>query len=320
MQISRRSMMFGLAASSACLALPVFAKNQVLAGEAFGSTWRLVIEDVSKANIARSIVEKVVTEVDGEMSPYKASSALSLFNAAQTNDWQAMPEATCTVVGEALRIATLSGGAFDPTVGPTVGLFGFGPIKGGLGRPSDLTVSKHKIRKHTPDLTLDLCGIAKGYALDRVAKDLADSGFDNALIEIGGEVLVLGQHPNGRAWQVGITNPMSDIFDIQRIVEPAGQALATSGHAANGVSGPISTSHIIDPSTGRPTKTDLASVSVLAPTAMEADALATALCAAGVEKGVTLAERLGTSALFITDGAGTQAEIITGSFETHIVA
>lgn len=320
MLISRRHMILGLAASGACLTLPAVASSQALTGKAFGGTWRLVIENAKRASTARAVVERVVAEIDAEMSPYKSNSALSLFNAMQTTDWQPMPPTICTVAIEALRVAALSDGAFDPTVGPIVSRFGFGPIKGSLGRYEDIDVGKRQIRKLRHNLTLDFCGIAKGYALDRVAGELIRLGCENATIEIGGEVLTLGTHPTGRPWQIGISDPMSTDFAIRRIVEPGPLALATSGHVANGILGPISTSHIIDPGLGKPTKTSLASVSVLAASAMEADALATALCAAGTDAGVTLAKRLGVSAFFITDGTEAPEEIMTNNFARHIVA
>ena len=103
------------------------------------------------------------------------------------------------------------------------------------------------------------------------------------------------------------------------LVAPGGQALATSGHAVNGVAAPISVSHIINPSLQRPADTDLASVSVLAPKAIEADALATALCAAGSDKGISLAQRLDISALFILRRGGETSDVMTGRFGERVL-
>lgn len=320
MKISRRSMLVGLVATGAGLALPAWAAGgHVISGRAFGGSWRLVVENAQAARGARSIVETVVAEVDRAMSPYRSNSELSLFNGSQTGDWQPMSSATCAVVAQALETARLTQGAFDPTVGPVVSRFGFGPIEGQVGRYQDIVVGAGAIRKHAPGLTIDLCGIAKGYALDRVADGLVEAGLTSAMIEIGGEVRTLGMHPNGRRWQVGIEDPLARDLSIRRVVEPGHLALATSGHSANGVFGPIGISHIIDPHVRRPAQTSLASVSVLASTAMEADALATGLCSLGAAAGIKVAERLGVSALFITDGVDAARETTTGGFDTHIV-
>lgn len=328
MQISRRDMVLGLAASGVGLASPAWAgslvstghvsKGYVSNGSAFGGFWRLVTADAQMARVAKSVVDAVVDEVTQRMSPYNVTSELSRFNAAKTSDWLFMSRPSCTVVAEALRIATVTRGAFDPTVGPLVARFGFGPIQGAVGRYDDIIVAPSAIRKQVPGLTLDLCGIAKGYALDRVIADLAQAGVEDALIEIGGEVRALGMHPRGRAWKIGIADPLSNGAGVQRIVKPGGLALATSGHAVNGIRGPVNISHIVDPQSGRPALMTLASVSVLAATGMEADALATALCAHGARAGIDLAGRLGVSALFVTDGSEAPVEVMTGGFDAHI--
>lgn len=325
MQISRRDMMLGLAASGIGVAVSgiglagsAWAGSHISKGWAFGSFWRLVTADAQMARVAKSVVDAVVDDVTHRMSPYDATSELSRFNTAKTSDWLSMSGPSCTVVVAALRIARISKGAFDPTVGPLVARFGFGPIRGAVGRYDDIAVRPSAIRKQVPGLTLDLCGIAKGYALDQVAAGLTQAGIEDALIEIGGEVRALGVHPNGRAWKIGIADPLSSGAGVQRVVTPGVLALATSGHAVNGVRAPVNISHIVNPNSGRPAHMTLASVSVLAASGMEADALATALCAHGARAGIDLAERLDISALFVTDGSEAPLEVMTGGFDTHV--
>lgn len=320
MLISRRNVILGLAASTTCWPAPAVAEGHLISGRAFGSSWRLTVENTRQMKPAKAPIEKIIALVDNLMSPYKSTSALSQFNASHTIDWQTMPASVCSVASSALHISQQTNGAFDPTVGPLVSRFGFGPIEGGTGCYKDVLVEPNSIKKNTPDLTLDLCGIAKGYALDLVASELVRLNFRNAIIEIGGEIITIGKHPSGRPWQVGIANPLPDQGALYAILEPRSLALATSGHSANGLSGSISTSHIVNPSLGSPASTTLASVSVLAATAIEADAYATALCAAGTDDGVELATRLGISALFITDGTTAATEIVTGNFDAHIVS
>lgn len=325
MLVSRRSVMAGMFASGVGLALPAWAGSRIASGQAFGGHWRLITADKQAAQRAVTIVETVVDDVTRRLSPYLPDSEVSRFNAAQDRDWQEMSEPACRVVREALRIARMSAGAFDPTVGPAVSRYGFGPIVGASGRYDDIVVAKGAICKKASGLTLDLCGIAKGYALDRISAGLTHSGIDDAMIEIGGEVRALGRHPDGRAWKIGIEDPFSESplsagSALRCIVTPGALSLATSGHAANGLRKPAKTSHIIDPGTDRPARMSVASVSVLAPTGMEADALATALCARGAKAGIALARQLGVQALFVTDGSETPAEVVTGGFEAHIVS
>lgn len=319
MDLTRRAAILGLA--SASLSATVASANELRhdSGSAFGSSWRVSVDRSVDLTVVRPAVEAIIRQVDAQMSPYRNRSELTIFNESSKLEAQVMPPELCSVAAEALRIARLTDGAFDPTVGPVVSRFGFGPIQGGTGAFSQIEVTSDTLRKAIPDLTLDLCGIAKGYALDRIAEALERSGVRDAMIEVGGEIRVLGRHPKGRQWIAAISDPSVLGFQAYRLVAPGAQALATSGHAVNGVAAPISVSHIINPILQRPADTDLASVSVLAPTAMEADALATALCAAGSHKGISLAQRLDISALFILRRRGETSDHMTGRFGEHVL-
>lgn len=99
----------------------------------------------------------------------------------------------------ALDLARASDGAFDPTIAPLVGRFGFGPITEGAPGWAALRVGHKSIAKPRAGLTRDLCGIAKGRALDRGVLLLAGRGHDDLLIDMGGELAALGRHPSGRA-------------------------------------------------------------------------------------------------------------------------
>lgn len=319
MDFTRRAMILGLAGASLSATAASAGGLHIEGGPAFGSSWRISVDSTSDLTAVRPVVDAIIRQVDAQMSPYRDTSDLMVFNTARRAEPQAMPREFCKVAAEALRIAKLTDGAFDPTVGPFVSQFGFGPINGGVGAYSQIEVTSNTLRKAIPDLTLDLCGIAKGYALDRIVEILARSGVRDAMIEVGGEIRVLGRHPKGRKWIAAISNPTASGFETYRLIELGAEALATSGHAVNGLAAPISTSHIIDPISQRPADTDLASVSVLAPTAMEADALATALCAAGRDRGISLARRLNISALFILRRRGETSDVMTGGFGQRVV-
>src|SRR5690606_29630121 len=121
-------------------------------------------------------------------------------------------------------------------------------------------------------LTLDLCGIAKGHALDRMVATLLDEGHEHFLVDLGGELAARGWHPSGRAWQVGIEYPLPGRGNIAGVLRLDKLAVATSGDRANGYDiGRRRYSHIIDPGTREPVDSSLGSVSVLMATAREAD-------------------------------------------------
>lgn len=321
MKLSRRDLLVlgGGALVAAGLARPAAAAApQVLRGAAFGTTWTFSAAIPGDAPAIHAAFSRIVASVDGAMSPFRSDSEISRFNHASGAGWQALSPAACAVVAEGLRVARLTGNAFNPTLGPVVGRYGFGPIHDGLpGFPDEIAVSEGGVRKARAELSLDLCGIAKGHALDRMAKAARAAGARDFLIELGGEVFAQGNHPSGRRWRVAVEAPASTGAQARHAVELDGVALATSGNAINGYDhGGRRYSHIIDPITRKPADTRLFSVTVAAGTAMTADALATALYAMGPERGQAFAHRQGIEALFVMDdGNG----VVTGGFDARML-
>lgn len=323
MSLTRRQWMAS-AASLLLAPVPAHAAGGVAVteGPAFGAGWRLVTAPMPEGGALRRRIEAAITAVDRTMSPFRADSDLTRFNRTADTDWQPLPAGVCTVVREALRVAALTSGAFDPTVGPLVGRYGFGPIHGRAdGRAGEIAAGDGAVRKARPDLTLDLCGIAKGYALDLAAAACEVEGVSDYLIEIGGEVRARGRHPAGRPWQAGIERPLPGAAEVQRVLGVDGVAFATSGNAVNAYRYKgHGYAHIIDPATRRPADTPLASVTVAAYRGMTADALATALFAMGLERGQAFAEAAGIEALFLIAEGGGISERATGGFERRILA
>lgn len=321
MRMNRRNFLFTCAAAMAATVRPALAGTVAVGGPAFGSTWRAALPDQASSNAVREMVASVVAEVNQAMSPYLAQSELSVFNRADTLEWQHCSAPLALVAEHALEMSRFTGGAFDPTIGPVVNRFGFGPIHGGRALPEDLSVSTNSLRKRTAGLTLDLCGIAKGYALDRIIEGLPAVGVEAALVELGGEIRTLGHHPDGRPWQAGIERPDAESGMMAHIVAPGKMALATSGTGRQFVRlGQGGVSHLIDPRTARPVDAVPASVSVLAETAMRADGLATALMVMGMERGVAFAEAHAIPALFARLDTGGSHEIMTGGFDAYVSA
>ena len=321
MILSRRNMLLGTGGAFLSCALPTWAAGtQIIGGPAFGSWWRAVLPSSADAHEIKVAIESVVASVDDAMSPFKTSSEISNLNALRDMNWHPVSDGAGKVIAESLRIARLTDGAFDPTVGPIVGRYGFGPITGtSFTGYRSFELVDGKLRKTIPDASLDLCGIAKGHALDRMAIVLSDRDVRSFLLEASGEVLARGHHPNGRQWQVGIEAPNAGTLSFQRIVKLDGMALATSGDAANGgQEGGISFNHIINPQTELPVTNGVASVSVIAETAMESDALATAFMVMGSELGLGFAEREGIAVLFLSRDASGISETMSGQFSRYI--
>ncbi|MCP4661996.1 MAG: FAD:protein FMN transferase, partial [bacterium] len=172
------------------------------------------------------------------------------------------------------------------------------------------------LRKKEGDLVCDLSGIAKGYAVDRVAEAIAARGMSDTMVEVGGEVRAAGRNRAGRIWRIGIERPQLLRGSVQRVVALDGLALATSGDYRNYREHEgLRFSHIIDPRTGRPIRHRLASVSVVYPRCMMADALATGLMVMGPVEGWELALRQKLAALFLVREGDGFRERATPAFE-----
>ena len=154
-------------------------------------------------------------------------------------------------------------------------------------------VSDTELRKKKPDVSLSLGAIAKGYGVDAVADLLSAAGYENWLVEIGGEMALKGLNPEGVPWKVGIQYPsLTPDARCQGILHLTEGAIATSGDYRNYImKDGVIYSHILDPRTGRAVFSDTASVSVYAVRCMDADAVATALFVMGSEAGLAWAEQ-----------------------------
>jgi FAD:protein FMN transferase len=314
-----------LAASGATLVAHRLSADEMdilqIEGPAFGAGWSIrVSAEADTAAVVRAITD-VVQSVDAAMSPFRGGSELSRFNRADTTDWVPVSPAMITTVAKAAQIAEQTLGAFDPTLGGVAGRYGFGPIttppEGAFG---EMAIAAGGLAKAHPRQTLDLCGIAKGHALDQCVAALRAIGLTAFFIELGGEVFALGTRPDGQPWRAGVERPLPGGTPLQCIVTLSSEALATSGDRINSYSlSGHRYGHIIDPVSLRPAENEIASVSVFAPQAIAADALATALFAMGPERGAALAEQAGFAALFLIRDGVRLREVMTGGFSNRIV-
>ena len=245
----------------------------------------------------RAEIDARLVEVNNRMSTWKPDSEISTFNALQSLEPFPVSLEFADVVQCALEMAKATRGAFDPTVKPLVDFWGFGSASGGDGLETILpAVGWNKVRleegallKNHPSLQLDLSAIAKGYGVDEVADVIRAAGWADFLVEIGGEIMASGVNPKGAIWRVGVETPQpGEEFGAQlfSILELSGGAMATSGDYRNFRTRADGSrfSHIINPVSGMPAETDVAAVSVLASSCMNADAAATALFVMGSER------------------------------------
>lgn len=297
-----------------------------LTGDTMGTYYRILLtkRDGQKKNKIQEGIDRLLNRIEDQMSTWRPDSELSRFNESESTDWFEVSPETAFVVAESLRIAELSGGAFDPTVGPLIDLWSFGAERAEPRIPTDeeIAAAKQKtgwekvmvrpnppaLKKSQPEIQLNLSAIAKGYGVDAVSDWLVDQGEKNHLAEIGGEDRASGLKADGTAWRIGVQAPggmpaEQSIGPIFQIVELNDRSIATSGDYQNyfEVDGKRY-SHTIDPTSGRPITHDVASVSVLTHSCMAADGWATALTVLGPKKGMALARTQNLPVLILVRG------------------
>ncbi|PHS58421.1 MAG: FAD:protein FMN transferase ApbE [Alteromonas sp.] len=304
-----------------------------LQGQTMGTTYNVkyVLAEGEKE------VEGLQEEIDAElvninklMSTYDTTSELSRFNQYRYSDNFEVSKETLTVVNEALRLARLSDGVLDVTVGPLVNLWGFGPNKRPEKVPTQadidavrdyvgyekLSTTPTGLMKANPMLYVDLSTIAKGYGVDEVAAILDAHNLQHYLVEIGGEMRVKGERGDGSEWLIAIEKPVTTERAVQKVVSIGTNAIATSGDYRNYYEEDGKRySHLIDPNTGSPITHDLVSVTVVNPSSMIADGLATAFNVMGWQRAIDLAEQEQLAVFLIRRTADGFEEYATPEFD-----
>ena len=252
--------------------------------------------------------------VDAEMSHWRADSLLSRFNDSPADQWFPVSTELAGLVALALDLSRRSDGAFDITSAPLVDLWGFGAEQRPAApeaaaveaarrwtdyRKLEVRLAPPALKKGWAELRMDLSAIAKGHAVDRLARLLDARGCDRHLIELGGELRTRGRGPAGAPWRIGI-EAADGSGRLHRLLSLSNRAAATSGDYRNfRRQGPARLSHILDPRTGRPVAHGLASATVVADSAALADGLATLILALGPQAGFEFAARRQIAALLL---------------------
>lgn len=303
-----------------------FIKNQ---GQIFGTFYNITYqadEDLQEK------IEQELAKFDRSLSAFDSLSILSKINRNLEVETDTFFE---KMYFQAEEISRLTFGAFDITVMPLVNAWGFGfktenfPSSDKIDSLREfvgfekISLADHKIFKQDERTMLDGGAIAKGQAVDVISDLLASVGCENFLVEIGGEVVCKGKNPSGEKWSIGIDKPEESPLqtgNVQLILQATDFAVATSGnyrqfYYRDG----RRFSHTIDPRTGFPVEHSLLSATVIAPSCLKADALATACMVLGTEAGLQLCENLdGVEAFFIYNENDSLKTIFTKNFNKYI--
>jgi len=281
-------------------------------------------------------IDSVLQSVNKQMNPWDPASEISRFNRMSSDESMEISPDFVRVIIISEEIFELSDGAFDPTVGPLTDLWGFGPGSKSHAVPTKQAIDSclefigfkiidlnGNILSKTDDrIRLDLSAVAKGFGVDAVGGYLKSRGFENYLVEIGGEVVCSGQ-VHGRNWRLGIDRPTDNALpgnDLSSIISISGQGVATSGdYRTFYMDQGRRYSHTIDPKTGEPVTHNLASVTIIAPDCARADAIATACMVLGEKSPEWIESIPNTEGYFIfREGKDTYREDMTSGFEKFI--
>jgi thiamine biosynthesis lipoprotein len=292
-----------------CSAQDVPLEVQTLRGETMGTYYQVsYVGAVEEA--LQPQVDSLLAAVNKEVSTYDPSSLISSFNLADHGILLGDAPHMRANLALAREVYEKTEGAFDPTVMPLVNFWGFGYTEDRQGSQVD-TAAVEKIRSYVgfdlvtlkgdsllktfPEVQLDFSACAKGYGIDQLSELLDKRGYQSYLVDIGGEARAKGRKPEGQLWRVGINIPEEDaaLNEIFTAVPLENITIATSGNYRNWYEADgVKYSHTINPRTGFPERTELLSASVFHKNCMAADAYATACMVLGVEKALSLAQRL----------------------------
>ena len=263
------------------------AEYKKSAGKIFGTYYAITYQSSEDLSMG---MKEVMDNVNNSLSTFNKNSVISKIN---SNEDVVLDSLFINMFTKAIEISELTEGAFDITVAPLVNAWGFGfkpneekqwlsaaevdSIKQFVGYKK-VWIEGEKVVKSDPRVQLDASAIAKGYGCDLVAEYLRAMGCENFMVDIGGELVISGVNPNGKKWRVGVSKPENTTdANVVEVLEITDCAVATSGnyrqfyYTEDGMVG-----HTIDPRTGRPAVNNIVSATIIAPTCMEADALATA--------------------------------------------
>lgn len=278
-------------------------------GETFGTYYYITVPGgyPGGEDTLRSDAEFVFKHVSDAISTFDPNAELARFNEFKKTTPFPISEYLASLLEEVFRQGLRIDGKMDPTVGPLVNLWGFGPDGAVTKSPTQDQIDKVKklvgptkvmirytdnqpfLVKEDPDVKLDLSTVGEGLAADEIAYMLDERGINNYMIAIAGAIRSKGANPEGKLWRVGIEDPLSQGQAVFVPVCPQDMAISTAGSYRNFFLDTVSDhfySHIIDPNTGRPIEHRTVSVTVVDNSALVTDALDTGLLVMGAKNAV----------------------------------
>lgn len=292
-------------------------------GQTMGSAYTIKIAGASlstaQLDALKAEIEQCLREVNRQLSHFQSDSEISRFNQLPANTAFEVSPGFAFVLRHSLALNRLSDGAFDPTLGPVIRLWGFGEKAASGVVPSEeqiqealaqtgcrhVTLSGNQLVKDLPGLSLNLSSPAKGYGVDEMARVLRGHGLTNVYVAISGDVFTAGLNADGQKWRVGISAPLPGWRPgdpVVTVLSVSDQAVSTSGDYQKYVLDARGRrlGHIFSPRTGWPVQHNLAGVSVVAESCMVSSSLATTLFVLGPEEGMRFIESwTNAAALFV---------------------
>ncbi len=305
---------------------------QVLNGSTMGTTYTIKVVTDDDLSGLHEEIESELARINMIMSTYITESELSKLNSGSIGVPVEISQDLAGLLLLSKELNSVTKGAFDVTIGPLVNLWGFGPIEEteNIPTPDEIVdqldrvgLSKLGLDGSTAfrmaDIYVDLSGIAKGFAVDRIASLLAENSYMDYLIEIGGELKVGGSNGEDRLWSIAVERPEILQRSIFRTLPLKNLAMATSGDYRNyrEIDGQRY-SHLIDPRTGFPITHKLVSVTVLHPSTAFADGLATGFSVLSFKEAMQIAVEHNYSVLFIIKSTSGFAEYRTPALEKYL--
>lgn len=309
-----------------------------LSGPTMGTYYSVKIARAPQGLSAETLEQELIQVLDAviaEISTYDPNSELSRLNTNPSTDWIPVSANLLAVIAEGQRIAELTDGVYDVTIGPLVNLWGFGPERRPDRLPTEAEIQaarervgyrklelRHSlpaVRKARGDLYIDLSSLGEGYGADRLVDWLESRGVTDYMVAIAGAIRAKGFNAKGQPWGIAIEQPLPDQRAVHRVIPVSGHALSTSGDYRNFFEKDGKRySHEIDPMTGAPVDRKLGSVTVIGDIGVVVDGLATALMVLGEERGPALAEAQGIAAYFIVREGEEFRGIASRALQTYL--
>ena len=294
---------------------------QIIKGEIYGTYYNIKINTDNKNKRLKDEIKEKLQDIDNIMSVFNVDSEISKLNIISANKTVKLSQDLSKILKTSHKVWQQSNGWFDPTLGNLINLWGFGTTKAKI--PSDNEIKKvmqttgfnklkfkenyTKVYKTNKDTYINLSAIAKGFAVDEIALLLDNAGYDNYIVDIGGEVKTKGyRSKKSEAWNVAINTPKENSNENVMVMSLSNISVATSGNYRNYYKKDNKTyAHTISPKTGKPVNSDILSVSVFHDSCMYADAYATAINAMGLDKGLKFANKNNIKAIIFDNNLRT---------------